>query len=100
MYVLEPLLIIVVIDWVMKNIQLDHLGFDTKPRRSRRYPAERLGNLKFADNISMMDNDQEGAHDQINRFSSTAKENKLIINSKTKFLTTNTTGESKLQLDG
>ena len=100
--VLAPFLFIVVIDWVMTNSQTGQTKFITKPSRSRwRYPAERLGDLEFADDISLMENEKEGAQDQLDRLSHTAKETGLIINSdKTKFLAINTAGETKLQLDG
>ena len=43
--VLAPFLFIVIIDWIMRNSNIDHLGFITKPRRSHRYPDKRLGEL-------------------------------------------------------
>ncbi len=99
--VLAPFLFIVVIDWVMRNSNMNHLGFVTQPRRSRRYPAELLGDLEFADDIGLMENTQEGAQEQVDRLSNTAKETGLVINAKkTKFLALNVPDNVEVNLDG
>ena len=85
--VLAPFLFIIIIDWVLKNSNIDHLGFIMAPRRSRRYPAERLTDMEFADDIGLLDNDHQGAQEQLNNISNTAKEVGLLINTdKTKVL--------------
>ena len=80
---------------------MDHLGFVTKPRRSRRQPEERLGDLEFADDISLLEHTQAGAQEQVNSLSNTAKEVGLVINDdKTKFIATNIPENPTLELEG
>ena len=99
--VLAPFLFIIVVDWVLRNSNMDHLGFVTKPRRSRRQPEERLGDLEFADDISLLEHTQTGAQEQVNSLSSTAKEVGLVINDdKTKFIAINIPENPTLELEG
>ncbi|KAJ8353279.1 hypothetical protein SKAU_G00208460 [Synaphobranchus kaupii] len=98
--VLAPFLFIIVIDWIMYNSDIDHLGFITSLRRSRRKPAVRLSDLEYADDIGLLEDNQASAQEQLNWLSQTAKETGLIINAeKTKFLTRNLT-DVNIDLDG
>ena len=77
-------------DWVIRQSNIDEIGFTMVPRRSRRYPEETLSNLGFADDISLLSNSVENAQDQLDRVSKIAAEVGLVINaSKTKVLTVN-----------
>ncbi len=99
--VLTPFLFIVVIDWVLRNSDIDQLGFITKPRRSRRYPEQRLGDLDFADDIGLLGNNQEEAQEQLDRLSETASQVSLLINAKkTKVMTYNLPEDTTIKLEG
>ena len=99
--VLAPFIFIVVVDWVMKNSDMNHLGFTTKPRRSRRHLEEKLGDLEFADDLSLLANNQKEAQEQLDTLSHTAKEVGLKINvGKTKFLAYNVPENTRIELDG
>ena len=99
--VLAPFLFIVVIDWIMRNSNIDHLGFITKPRRSRRYPNKRLGDLEFADDIALLENNQECAQQQLDNLCATAHQVGLEINAgKTKVVTYNLPENTIIELEG
>ena len=88
--VLAPFLFIIVLDWVIRNSNLDPVGFTTITRRSRRHPEERLSDLGYADDISLLANQASDAQIQIDTISSTAAEVGLTINpDKTKILALN-----------
>ena len=72
----------------MRNSNNDHLGFITKPRRSHRYPDKHLGDLEFADDIALLENNQECAQQQLDNLCTTAHQVGLEINaSKTQVVT-------------
>ena len=70
--VLAPFLFIILLDWVIRNSNLDPVGFTTITRRSRRHPEERLSDLGYADDISLLANQASDAQIQIDAISSTA----------------------------
>ena len=88
--VLAPFLFIIVIDYVLRKADINKLGFITKPRQSTRNPEQRLGDLEFADDIGLLENDCENAQIHIDKVVAAAKEVGLMINTnKTKYMTLN-----------
>ena len=88
--VLAPFIFIIIIDWVLRQSDLDSLGFTMVPRRSRRYPEEKLSNLGFADDITLLANSVKDAQSQLNKIAQAAAEVGLNINiGKTKVLALN-----------
>ena len=88
--VLAPFIFIILIDWVLRQSDLDPLGFTMVPRRSRRFPEQRLSNLGFADDITLLANSVEDAQSQLNKIAQAAAEVGLNINvGKTKVMSLN-----------
>ena len=88
--VLAPYLFIVVIDWVMRNANIDDLGFTTHKCQSSRILEKRVSHLEYADDIGLLENVKDKAQKQLNALSSVAKEVGLVINAdKTKVLSKN-----------
>ena len=99
--VLAPYLFIVVIDWVMRNADIHDLGFTTHKRQSSRIPEKKVGDLEYADDIGLLENDTENAQKQLDAISEVAKETGLLINvDKTKVLSKNINPAPKIMLDG
>ena len=53
--ILAPYLVIIVIDYIMSLVtdNANH-GFTITPARSRRYPAEKVTDADFADDIALL----------------------------------------------
>ena len=99
--VLAPYLFIVVIDWVMRNSNIEDLGFITHKRISRRTPEQKIGDLEYADDISLLENETHKAQQQIDSLSDTAKEVGLLINiGKTKVLSKHVAPNPRITIDG
>ncbi len=64
-----PFLFIIVIGNVMKNSEKEY-GFVTYPKRSSRFPQQRLNDLDYADDIALIEGTQEKAQEQLNECSS------------------------------
>ena len=97
---LAPYVFIVVIDWVMRNVNIDDLGFTTHKRQSTRIPEKRVGDLEYADDIGLLENEKDKAQKQLDAFSSVAKEVGLVINvDKTKVLSKNIEPKLETELD-
>ena len=62
---LAPYLFIVIIDWVMRNANVDDLGFTTHKRQSSRFPEKRASDLEYADDIGLLENDKDKAQKQL-----------------------------------
>ena len=62
---LAPYLFIVIIDWVMRNANVDDLGFTTNKRQSSRFPEKRASDLEYADDIGLLENDKDKAQKQL-----------------------------------
>ena len=102
---LAPYLFIIVLDYVMRmsiGQDKDTLGFTVTPRRSRRYPAEILTDLDFADDIALLSDTLQQAQNLLSRVESAAATVGLQMNaSKTKFMTYNIKGNAVLYtIDG
>ena len=65
---------IVVIDWLMRNADIDGLGFMTRTPKSRRIPEKQVGDLGYVDDISLLRNETKNAQIQLNALSDVAKD--------------------------
>ena len=96
-----PLLFSKVIDWVMRNAEIDDLGFITRKSQSRRIAEKKVGDLEYADDIGLLENTTENAQKQLDALSDVAKEVGLLINiDKTKVLAKNINPTPEIMLDG
>ena len=85
-----PFLFIIVADWILRNSNLDPVGFTTCLRQSRRNPEKKLSNLAFADDIVTLANTAADAQLQVDAIASKAAEVGLVISDdKTKVLAIN-----------
>ena len=96
-------LFIIVIDYIMKNAQLDHAndegecGFITNERQ----PATIIHDLEFSDDITLLESTFERAPSQLTKTVEWANKAGLQINTiKTQALTNQTTNNKTLKLDG
>ena len=98
--VLAPFLFIIVIDYVMNKSENDY-GFITHPRKSSRYPQQRLNDLDYADDIALLEGSQSRAQEQLEECSRTASSVGLEINiGKTKQIIFNAAASEPLKLNG
>eukprot|EP00116_Pleurobrachia_bachei_P001743 sb/3462005/ len=86
---LAPLLFIIAIDYIMrKTLEGVDLGFTIQPRRSRRYPAKKLTDADYADDLALLADTIDGAQVFLARLEESAASVGLHINgSKTKYMT-------------
>ena len=88
---LAPFLFVVVLDYVLR-LSLDSMnekGMMIKPRRSRRYPAEYLTDLDFADDLALISESIKDAESLLQSLEFAASQVGLYCNEgKTKFITT------------
>ena len=88
---LAPFLFIVVLDYVLR-LSLDSMnekGVKTKPRQSRRYPAQHLTDLDFADDLALISESIKDAESLIQSLEFAASQVGLYCNEgKTEFVTT------------
>ena len=105
--ILAPFLCVVVIDYVMKNAQKEHTngkgesGLITNLRQSSRQLATTIHDLRFADDIVLLENSLESAPMQLITTAKWAKEVFLQVNtSKTQVLINHNTSNKSIQLNG
>ena len=88
---LAPFLFIVVLDYVLR-LSLDRMnekGVKTKPRQSRRYPAQHLTDLDFADDLALISESIKDAESLLQSLEFAASQVGLYCNeSNTEFVTT------------
>ena len=88
-FTLAPLLFIIAIDYIMrKTLEGFDLGFTIQPRRSRRYPAKKLTDADYADDLALLADTIDGAQVFLARLEEFAASVGLHINgSKTRYMT-------------
>ncbi|XP_068711831.1 uncharacterized protein [Montipora foliosa] len=64
---LAPFLFIICLDFALRTAISDSDGLILKRRRSRRYPTETLADLDYSDDIALLENTIESAHNLLNR---------------------------------
>ena len=91
---LAPYLFIIVIDYVLRNLdQNKNLGFTLRKQLSRRYPAEMLTDADFADDLVLLSDKIGNAEKLLNILETAAASVGLYMNTtKTKFIAVNTEG--------
>ena len=89
-----------VIDYVLSKSQDDH-GFIFNKARSSRYPAQRISDLDYADDLALLENSIELANEQLEKLALVAKQVGLQINlEKTEYMAFNVSeSEGKVKLD-
>jgi hypothetical protein len=104
---LAPFLFIIVMDYVMKNAELNHTnekgehGFITNLRQSTRQPATMIHDLDFADDIALTESTFDRAQSQLITTAEWAGKVGLQVNiKKTQLLTNQNTNKRSIQLDG
>ena len=87
---LAPLLFIIAVDYVMrKTVSGEEFGFTLEPRRSRRYPARKVSDADYADDLTLLADSIEEAQKFLERLEESAASVGLHINSgKTKYMST------------
>ena len=91
---LAPFLFIIVLDYVLRNLdQNKNLGFTLRKQLSRRYPAEMLTDADFADDLVLLSDKIGNAEKLLNILETAAASVGLYMNTtKTKFIAVNTEG--------
>ena len=100
--VLAPFLFIILIDYLMMQATRDTpSGVITHPRRSRRYPAETINDLDFADDIALLESSNIGAQTQLTKTAESAAQLGLVISvAKTEYMTFNCSPQPPLHVYG
>jgi hypothetical protein len=104
---LAPFLFIIVIDYVMKNAEIQHTnehgehGFVTNQRQSKRQPATTIHDLAFADDIALFESNFDRAQTQLITTTKWADKVGLQVNiKKTQALTNQNTNNKSMQING
>jgi len=99
---LAPYLFIIVLDFALRVAINDMDGVTIRKRRSRRYPAEFLADLDFADDIALLNDSINEAEDLLHRLESSSQYIGLSLNAKkTKYIHINpTTADGLRSLEG
>ncbi|RXN06516.1 PTHB1 isoform X1 [Labeo rohita] len=105
---LAPFLFIIVIDYVLKNAELNHAtihginegenGFVTQPRQCRRQPVTAIFDLDFADDLALLEGNLERAQSQLNEIAKQAEQVGLVVNVKKTEAFTNQDKSKNLEL--
>ncbi|KAL0159315.1 hypothetical protein M9458_043040, partial [Cirrhinus mrigala] len=105
---LAPFLFIIVIDYVLKNAELNHAtihginkgenGFVTQPRQCRRQPVTAIFDLDFADDLALLEGNLERAQSQLNEIAKQAEQVGLVVNVKKTEAFTNRDKSKNLEL--
>ena len=100
---LAPYLFIIMIDYIMRTStnESNHLGLTISERQSRRYPATKLTDTDFADDIALFSDSIEDAQSLLTLVVNAAKSVGLNINEdKTEYMTINIPNNTELQANG
>ncbi|GAA6097691.1 uncharacterized protein LOC118408508 [Tachysurus ichikawai] len=105
---LAPFLFIIVLDYVLKNTELNHArshginkgenGFVTQPRQCRRELAIAIFDLDFADDLALLEGNLERAQSQLNETAKQAEQVGLMANVKKTEAFTNQDKSKNLKL--
>lgn len=97
---LAPYLFVIVIDYIMSLVVAKgNYGFTISPARSRRYPAEKITDADFADDLALLTDTLEEAQQMLRTLEEVAKTVGLTMNeSKTKYLSVNLNSEEEDQV--
>ena len=83
-----------------RNANIDDLNFTTHQRQSSRIPEKGVGDLEYADDIGLLENEKDKAQKQLDALSSVAKEVGLVISvDKIKVLSKNIEPKPEIKLD-
>ena len=93
---LVPYIFIVVIDWVMRNPNIDDFGFTRHKCQSSRILEKRISDLEYTYNNGFIENEKDKAQVQPDGLSSVAKEEGLVINEDKKKSYQKTLNQNKL----
>ena len=98
---LAPYLFIIVLDYVLRNLdQNNNLSFTLRKQLSRRYPAEMLTDADFADDLALLSDKIGNAEKLLKILETAAASVGLNMNTtKTKFIAVNTEGTITAQND-
>ena len=86
---IAPFLFIICLDYVLRNSlkDIENLGLIITERKSRRYPATRVTNIEYADDIAITTNSIEEANTILHQIEDISKDIGLCINvSKTEYM--------------
>ena len=98
---LAPYLFVIMLDYVLRKCLDPADGFEVTPRRSSRYPAERLAALAYADDIALLAHSPEAAQRALSRLVHFAAKVGLQVNaSKTEVMHLGTDVRPTLTLPG
>ena len=94
---LAPFLFIIALDYALRSSIIISDGLTLKPRRNSRYPAEKLADLDYADDIALLEDCIEAAQDLLKRVENAYQEVGLHLNaSKTKYMHLNPSSNTAL----
>ena len=94
---LAPFLFIIVLDYALRTSITSSDGLTLKPRQSRRYPAEKLADLDYADDIALLEDCIESAQDLLKRVEKACQEVGLYLNApKTQYMHLNPASDAPL----
>lgn len=98
----SPLVFSILNDWILKqSLDKPNVGLTLTPRRSSRYPADMLSDLDFADDITLLDDDEQGLQASTSRVNTYGAQVGLNINkSKTKVMPVASSLITSVSLDG
>ena len=92
---LAPFLFIIVLDYALRTSITSSDGLTLKPRQSRRYPAEKLADLDYADDIALLEDCIEAAQDLLKRVEKACQEVGLHLNApKTQYMHLNPSSDT------
>lgn len=99
---LAPFLFVICLDYALRSSISDSDGLTLKRRRSRRFPAEVLADLDYADDIALLEDTIATAQDLLNRVEKSCQGIGLFLNvTKTKYMHLNpSTDEQLCSFDG
>ena len=98
---LAPYLFVIILDYIMRQAigeDQNNLGFTIEERKSRRFPAVKITDLDFADDIALLSDEIQQAQELLTRIETSAAKVGLHMNvKKTKVMPFNQTEEVQLK---